>query len=68
MKKVILAVFLLAAVRPAMATEAVQTGGESGVGIYKAGEITVSGKKSGSAETVSAAEMEKLGKQTLSEA
>ncbi|NTU91451.1 MAG: TonB-dependent receptor [Chlorobiaceae bacterium] len=68
MKKAILAVFLLAAVRPAMATEAVQTGGESGVGIYKAGEITVSGKKSGSAETVSAAEMEKLGKQTLSEA
>ncbi len=68
MKKAVLMVLLLAAVRPALAAETSSLSDGRAVPVFTAGEIVVTGKSANSAETVSAAEMERLDKQNLSEA
>ena len=62
MKKAILMVFLLAAVRPAMAAEMSSTDDTGSASVFTAGEIVVTGTKVRTKEIVTSSEMEKLSK------
>jgi len=62
MKKSILMVFLLAAVRPAMASESLPNQDDGAARVFSAGEITVTGKKERAGSTVTSDAIEKLGK------
>ena len=68
MKKAVLMVLLLAAVRPAIAAESSSTSDDSAAPVFTAGEIVVTGKKAEAAETVSSDKMERLDKMSLSSA
>jgi iron complex outermembrane receptor protein len=68
MKKAVLMVLLLAAVRPAIAAEKTSTSDDSSASVFTAGEIVVTGKKAEAAETVSSDKMETLDKMSLSSA
>jgi iron complex outermembrane receptor protein len=68
MKKAVLMVLLLAAVRPAIAAEKTSSGEDGSAPVFTAGEIVVTGKKAEAAETVSSDKMERLDKMSLSSA
>ncbi len=67
MKKAFVLVLLLAAVRPAMASERQQLP-EQESGVFSPGEITVVGKEGNAGDTVTAAEIAKLGKTDIAKA
>ncbi len=67
MKKVVLLALLLAISERASAAEPVADSATSTITVFTAGEITVTGKKS-SKESVTADEMEKLGKKNITQA
>lgn len=67
MKKAVLLVLLMAAVRPALAAEPASTADDGAVRVFTAGEVVVTGKKSDSSERVSASEMQKLDRMNLSD-
>jgi iron complex outermembrane recepter protein len=68
MKKAVLMVLLLAAVRPAMAAESTSSSEAGSATVFTAGEIVVTGKKAESTETVTSDRMETLDKMNLSSA
>ncbi|NTU57509.1 MAG: TonB-dependent receptor [Chlorobiaceae bacterium] len=68
MKKTILTVLLLASVRPAMAAEQSAVIGDDSATVFTAGEVVVSGKKEIARERVSAREIEKLDRKTVTQA
>ncbi|NTV66423.1 MAG: TonB-dependent receptor [Chlorobaculum sp.] len=68
MKKAVLIVLLLAAVRPAIAAESSSSSEAGSASVFTAGEIVVTGKKAESAETVTSERMEMLDKMSLSSA
>jgi iron complex outermembrane receptor protein len=67
MKKAVLTVFLLASVRPAMASEAMNDK-DIDARVFTAGEITVVGKKADLGNKVSSKEIETLGKTDITRA
>jgi iron complex outermembrane receptor protein len=68
MKKAVLIVLLLAAVRPAIAAESSSSSEAGSASVFTAGEIVVTGKKAESAETVPSDRMESLDRMNLSSA
>jgi len=68
MKKTILMVFLLAAVRPMMAAGQSSFTSEDSVTVFTAGEVVVTGKNDIAREKVSAREIEKLDRKTVTQA
>ncbi|NTU54092.1 MAG: Plug domain-containing protein [Chlorobiaceae bacterium] len=67
MRKAVLLVLLLVAVRPAIVAEKGSTSDEGTTPVFTVGEVVVTGKKGGISETVPESEMEKLGRMTLSD-
>jgi iron complex outermembrane receptor protein len=68
MKKAVLIVFLLAAVRPALAAESMSAADTGATKVFTAGEIVVTGKKETSANTVSSSRLEDLDKTDITRA
>lgn len=68
MKKIVLLVLLLAATETVFAAELPSDLPVSGIKVFTAGEVTVSGKKDHAKETVAATEMEMLDKKNIAQA